>query len=584
MRSPAVALSALALAACDLDSSPSAECDAAITPIHAIQGEGPVSRLLDRPAVTTTGIVTLAIPGYGAFIQTPDPAVDNSARTSEGLLVLTDSPPEAGVRLVATGTVIEHGPGDRTTTAIAADAITSCESSAMPKYREIERDALNLGDWERLEGMRVTFPKSLTVADLNLLDDEGQITVLLRGFAAGPTEVHRPGSAVRERRIALLKSSLILDDGSFGAFPPSPFGWSPNQELPRVGDRVSEVRGVVDGSGALRVHVARLKATSSGIPPVPAVGGDLKIAVLNVLNLFNGNGRGGGFPTTRGAATAEEFERQLAKLVATLHALDADVVALTELENDGYGPESALAQLATALNQRAPLKYATIRPESRLGTDDIAVGMLYRPETLTPIGLPQSLSAPPFDYYNRQPLLQAFAPSAGGLPFSVVVNHFKSKRCGEATDRNLDRGDGQGCWNAKRVEAARALAAWARERGGDRVFVLGDLNAYSREDPILALESAGFRNLTSSLTPAERYSYVFRGTAGALDHALVTPSLFESITGVGVWHINAGTADWLDYRKLPARADRYSESVLRSSDHDPLLIGLQLDPALQDRG
>jgi predicted extracellular nuclease len=40
------------------------------------------------------------------------------------------------------------------------------------------------------------------------------------------------------------------------------------------------------------------------------VGGTVKVASFNVLNYFNGNGLGGGFPTSRGASTSEEFTRQ----------------------------------------------------------------------------------------------------------------------------------------------------------------------------------------------------------------------------------------------------------------------------------
>src|SRR3546814_8584113 len=80
-------------------------------------------------------------------------------------------------------------------------------------------------------------------------------------------------------------------------------------------------------------------------PAPPQVAGNVRIAGLNLLNLFNGDGNGGGFPTARGARDVAGYQMQQAKLVAVIQALQPDVAALMEVENDGFGADSALAQL-----------------------------------------------------------------------------------------------------------------------------------------------------------------------------------------------------------------------------------------------
>ena len=48
----------------------------------------------------------------------------------------------------------------------------------------------------------------------------------------------------------------------------------------------------------------------SGTLAPDVISGSLKVAAFNVLNYFNGDGQGGGFPTSRGANSAVEFDRQ----------------------------------------------------------------------------------------------------------------------------------------------------------------------------------------------------------------------------------------------------------------------------------
>jgi hypothetical protein len=259
-----------------------------------------------------------------------------------------------------------------------------------------------------------------------------------------------------------------------------------------------------------------------------------------------------------------------------------------EMENDGYGADSAIQDLVNRLNAAsAPGTWAFVNPDAALGVTNVAgddaikVGMLYRPARVTPVPGTTLVDQVP-DVFERHPLAQTFS-TADGQKVSVVVNHFKSKGCDGATGANLDQGDGQGCWNARRTGQAQELASWIGSTvvptaGDPDVLVIGDLNSYAKEDPILALEAAGYGNLVEQFGGAEAYSYVFGGLWGYLDHALASPSLRSQVTGAGDYHINADEPSVLDYNtnfKTPAQvASLYAPDAYRTSDHDPVLVGL----------
>nr|MDJ0760963.1 endonuclease/exonuclease/phosphatase [Woeseiaceae bacterium] len=162
------------------------------------------------------------------------------------------------------------------------------------------------------------------------------------------------------------------------------------------------------------------------------------------------------------------------------------------------------------------------------------------------------------------------------------VNHLKSKGsdCDDVGDPN--RNDGQGNCNLTRTAAAQAMGEWLAGdptgSGDGDVLIVGDVNAYTMEDPLTALADAGYVNLTATLQNAESYSFVFRGESGALDHALANESLAAQVTGALDWHVNADEPRLVDYNlegdRDPAWFD--GDSPYRSSDHDPLIIGLQL--------
>jgi hypothetical protein len=354
----------------------------------------------------------------------------------------------------------------------------------------------------------------------------------------------------------------------------------------RIGDTATGVTGVLGfGFGLYRleptqpISFARTNPRPGGPDPV---GGEFRVASFNTLNYFTTTRDQN--PDARGADNATEFQRQQAKEVAAITGLNADVVGLMEVENNGA---TAIGSLVDALNAAtAPGTYAFITEPvlnppnefgGQFGTDAIKVAMIYRPAAVTPIGAAQSSSDPVF---SRPPLIQTFRPVDGGEQFTVVGNHFKSKSCGGATGDDLDQGDGQSCFNALRVRQATALADVLDGLDVPNPLIIGDLNAYTEEDPIHTLEDAGYTGLSERFVPdASRYSFVFDGFSGELDHGLAAPEVLDNVTGTTIWHINADEPLILDYNTEFNPPGLYQPDQFRTSDHDPLIVGLQLDTA-----
>ena len=76
---------------------------------------------------------------------------------------------------------------------------------------------------------------------------------------------------------------------------------------------------------------------------------------------------------------------------------------------------------------------------------------------------------------------------------------------------------------------------------------------------------------------AYAYSYTFDGQAGYLDYALASASLVGQVQGAADWHINSDEPDVVDYDmtfKPPSQEALYEPNGNRSSDHDPVVVGL----------
>jgi predicted extracellular nuclease len=602
---------------------PVAPCAAptGLTPIPTIQGAGDRSPL-EGQEVTTWGVITADYRGPalalgGVYLQ--DPVGDASVRTSDALFVHTDTlalaaSGRAGDAVRVRGIVAEV---DGQTTLRAVSAWQACGTgpavTASPLVLPADDDAL-----EALEGMRVRVPEPLTVVEHYQLGRFGQVVLAAGGRQWQPTQRQAPGAAAESLARVQTRARLVLDDATLTQNPdPIVFarGGAPlsASNTLRAGDVVRDLEGVLtftDGGHSSAPPAWRLRPVADRPPqfeasnprplaPAP-VGGTLRVSAFNVLNYFNTFGRGactlgdaGSATDCRGAPDSVDFARQAAKIVSALVAIDADILGLVEIENDGYHSTSAIADLVHRLNAAtAPGTYALLDVDARtgirnaLGDDAIKVGLLYKPARVSPSGRTAVLATREFVFggdslpRSRPSLVQAFT-QPDGETLVVSVNHFKSK--GSACEVP-DAGDGQGHCNVVRTRAVRALATFLAGdptgTGDPDILLLGDLNANTQEDPVRVLREAGFADLEAQFMGDDSYSYLFDGRLGRLDHALATSSLSAQVTGVTVWHINADEPPVLGYeRAFKSAAQReqlYAPDPFRSSDHDPVVVGVRL--------
>ena len=560
----------LATACFQPSADPGAE---AVVAIGTVQGSGERSPL-EGEEVIVEGVVTGNFGKHlgGWFLQD---AGDGNPATSDALFVLSDgdSPVRRGDRLRVRGRVLEHGDNDTTVTALRPVELQMLEGDA-------EVAPLKLGgppdDWERLEGMRVWVDAPLAISGHRNLARHGVLVASFGGRLAAPTEVAAPGPDALAAAAENDRRSVLIDDALDHEHPDHVWYLPDHAQAPRTGGVLTGVDAVVDQrAGEYRLQLLKQPVLQPAPrPDPPTVAGDLRIAVLNLENLFNGDGRGDGFPTARGARSAEELARQLNGLLTTVHMLEPDIVAAMELENDGYGPDSSIAMLASALGG----DWRFVETGEGPGGDAIRVALLYRASSVRPVGAPAMLEGGPFGSRSRVPLAQAFR-AGDGPAFTVVANHFKSKGCSEAVGLNRDQDDGQGCWNALRTDSARRLAKWLETdptgSGTDLAAIVGDLNAYGMEDPVRPLRDAGWRDAFHGRKRV--YTYVYAAQAGRLDHVFLSPAFADRLRGAEIWHSNADEPANLGYRAT--NSGETPATPWRSSDHDPILVGFDLrDP------
>ncbi len=575
-------------------------CTLGFTPTYAIQGSGLAAAITGD--VTTRGVVVGDFEGpsptlRGFYLQDPDG--DGDPATSDGLFVFNGNADvvDVGDLVVVTGSAGEY----QGQTQVSASSVTVCDTAASVEPVDVSLPVPNDTYLERFEGMLVRFPQTLVVTELYQLGRFGQVTLSVDERLPQPTNVVFPGAAADEVQAQNDLARIIIDDDTNDQNPdPIVFGrngdaLSATNTL-RGGDTTTGATGVLtytwggNGVSPNAYRVRPLGALGGGSPEFVAtnprsgvvdVAGGVRVATLNVLNYFT-------TLNSRGADTPEELERQAAKIVATIVELDADVVGLLEIENG----TDALADLVARLNAAtAPGTYAAIETGT-IGSDEIMVALVYQPERIAALGgfavLDDTFDPAYRDAFNRPALAQTFGDAAGPRAFTVVVHHLKSKGsdCDDIGD--ADAGDGQGNCNGTRTGAVEVMLDWLATdptgSGDPDVLVIGDLNAYALEDPIQTLVNAGYVDLQPAFAgPELAYTYVFDGQWGSLDHALASPTLITQVAGAAAWHTNADEPSVLDYDtdfKEPGQVSSlYDAGPFRASDHDPLLVGLDLDAA-----
>jgi predicted extracellular nuclease len=576
--------------------------------IHEVQGAGAISPMAGN-AVLIEGIVVGDFQDgasgtngdlNGFYVQEEDADADANALTSEGIFVFNGSSPAVNVQIgdlvQVIGAVSEFSGMTQVTSFTGVTVVSS--GNPLPAATELSLPVAAVSDFEAVEGMYVTFPQTLIIAEYFNFDRFNE-TVLTSERHLTPTAEFLPGPDAIQAAADFLLDRITLDDGRSAQNPDPaihPNGGIFNLDnLFRGGDTLANVTGVMDYSFSLyRVHPTQGPVYTSVNPRTlepDEVGGSIKVASSNVLNYFSTLDSGPDIcgpaqnQECRGADDAGEFTRQRDKVIAALTAIDADVVGLLEIENNVT--DDAVIDLVAGLNAvNGAGTYDSISTGT-IGTDAIKVALIYQPAAVTPVGdyaILDSTVDPDFiDTLNRPALAQSFADNASGGVFTIAVNHLKSKGsdCDDVGDPDL--GDGAGNCNLTRAAAAQALAEWLATdptaSGDTDVLIIGDLNSYDKEDPIAVLADAGYTDLPFIFGGESAYSYVFDGQIGYLDYALASPTLFSQVSGATEWHINADEPDLIDYDtgfKAPAQDAIYAPDPYRSADHDPVIAGLDL--------
>ena len=583
--------------------------------ISALQGAGQSSPMVDQE-VTISAIVTGdfqdndadTISNLGGFyIQQAMP--DKDAATSNGVFVADGKNPgidvKVGDQVEVTGTVQEfYGETQIKLTAVKITGTGLIQATDVylptPDFTSNSKGTL-IADLERYEGMLVRFPQQLTVTDLYYLGRFGEVALAQGGRPHNFTNNNHPDVAGYAKSLELLAvKTVILDDGMKSNNPSKlrhlNAGDSADYSI-RSGDSATAITGVLRysrGSGGSGNEGWRIEPTQAVVfkndnprPGAPDIAGSTRVASYNVLNFFStlDDGKSTCGPLDnircRGANSIVELGRQLEKTVSALALMDADIIGMTELENNN---SQSIVMIVDALNTRIGNKDYRFIDTGTIYNDVIKAGIIYKSSTIKtagPFALLTSAVDPRFiDNKNRPALAQTFKVIKTGATFTVVLNHLKSKgsSCASIGDPNIF--DGQGNCNLTRTKAAAALVDWIKTdptASGDRDFlIMGDMNANIMEHPLTTFSKAGLTNLMHS--KAESYSYRFGSQVGAIDHAFVSASLLPQVKETIEWHINADEPNLFDYNLEYGRDATLfdAKSPYRASDHDPVIIGLEL--------
>lgn len=597
--------------------------------IAEIQGSGSVSPLVGQ-TVVTTGVVTAAYPtgGFnGYYIQTAGTGGDadlTSRSASDAVFVFspaTVGDVAVGDHVQVTGAVKEYfGLTELDVPAGGLTMLTEPAEAIKPVPF-----ALPTADDRRetFESMLVDPVAGYVVSDTFALGGFGRSAFGSIGLGFGgplvqETDVARVGTPEFDAVVAdNAARAVTLDDGqsartSSGQLVPYLTSATPvrtGAELRFIDSVIFDFRfqwnfqptRPVNGDASDIVTFNTGNTREANLTPQD-VGGDLVISTFNVLNYFTtfGVDLPGCLPYTdrdgnpitvrtgcdaRGAWDQENFDRQQGKIVAAINGLGADLVALEEIENSakfGKDRDAALAALVDALNADAGTETWAYVPSPRPDKlpsleeqDVIRTAFIYQPASVRPNGPSVVLSDSPAFANAREPLAQKFTASESEYAFVAIANHFKSKGgdCGELPE---------GCSDADRVAQAAALVDFADElsvgKETDQIYLLGDFNAYGEENPMHVFYDAGYTSVDRDI--AQETTYVFDGKVGSLDHVLVSPGVMadQRVSGADVWSINSAESVLNEYSRVNYFASQLFEAdtPFRSSDHDPIIVGVDV--------
>ncbi|MFQ2856495.1 ExeM/NucH family extracellular endonuclease [Aeromonas caviae] len=668
----------------------SCPADSALTPIPAIQGSGDKSPLVpdDQFESTQSVSVKAVVSGLGESLNKGfyllDVQGDGNPETSDGIFVyLNDKnfaskyPDIQPGALVCLEAKVEEYYGHTQLKPLfdgSTPRLTTLAQGAAPAataLRVLEGETLARA-LERHEGMRVRLDadSALKISRNFSYDYAARRNNLVLAHGAPlmkPTQLHVASSpeavALAEANASnrvFLESDVKAGDGKLPWLP----AWEPEQGYLRIGDAPVNLEAMVGYSyNEYRLIVPRDQTITAGdllrtgdndrqSAPARLDGTDLRIGSFNVLNYFTSHSSVGGALNVlcadqadadsakgcnRGAKSLEEFQLQRAKIVNAITEMDADLLGLMEMENNGFDEHAALHDLVESLNARqkeaskhyafVTLPKALLTEDRFFGGDAIMVAMIYRPALLTPsedadvIPLPQqryTTGGVTKSAGQRDSLVQRFTVAGSDAPLTLVANHLKSKGsgCYENGDGKTEPADLQGKCTEFRVSAAKVLGEAVSKMPG-QVLLVGDFNSYAKEDPIRVLTDyapvAGERQIRSAShtyigdkpyeqmgqTVAKGYglvdlnvkfnqekaiSYSYEAELGTLDYALANSALADKVVAVADWHINSFESNLFEYGSAYTGDLIKSDNPFSASDHDPVIVDLKLKEASKGGG
>ncbi|MDR1592670.1 MAG: ExeM/NucH family extracellular endonuclease [Prevotellaceae bacterium] len=520
----------------------------------------------EQQAVITEGVITLVLPHENGvthfFIQ--DFLGDNNAATSDAIAArtYTDGVLQAGDEVVLRGVLYDDGRH------VLLDSVSVV--SKLGADRAVAAKAVHFPDdftsWAAYDGMTLTFDQTLYVTSNAQWQRNGQLTLSSQRLRS-PTEAALPGSAAYTSLVAENNTNqIILDDGS-SVTNPTTLPFADANGTRRTGSRVDNLTAILTNTsrGYMLYPVGTPLFYGNPRPETPPLSGEynLKVCGFN-LEYYLASDYGNGYGPDNATLAAQQHQ----KILQAMLAIDADIYGLVEIQSG----QTAIAKLCTAMNQASGTgRYSYINDGTSVNGTFTKAGYIYRNDRVTPIS---DIKHNNTGVSNRKKA-QGFRLLSNGESFIFCINHFKAKS-GTGTGNDSDQGDGQGTFNASRVEEANSVVkaihtSYISYYNDSDVLIMGDLNAYAKENPLTVFETAGYSNLLKRFEGDSAYSYVYQAAAGCLDHALANATLAQQVVDATVFHINTDEPTCIGYD-----GSRRQDNMYRSSDHDPVVVTLLL--------
>ena len=556
--------------------------------IRDIQGNDHTSAYLGASVKDITGVVTHKIDGSNFVMQDIDNA-DNDNTTSEAIQVNKSTHGvNVGDKVTVAGTVEENGSGTNlTTTRIRATTVAKDGIEALPEplvvgvdiippTQIIDNDKLTSFDpvedgidfWESVEFMRVSFPNAKVIGT----PYSGDIPIVAEnttnnGFnELGGLNIAKDDYNPEKVFLNINNNNYITNSGDYF-----------------TGDLIGVISYGNSNFKVLAVEselppITRLERTKD-VTTIETKEDQLTVASYNVEN----------FSTNTKNTSDDKVEKIAKSFVDNMKS--PDIITLVEVQDTDGETDSgnsdatgSYERLIAAITKAGGPTYAwtDVAPVNNTSGGapgaNIRVGYLYNPKRVSLVEgtkgaatvanswneegslvLNPGVIEPAKFAGTRKPITAEF--EFKGERIVVIGAHLNSKGGDEPLfGKNQPPFLGS---EAQRLELATTINKFIQDglaKNSDlNVVVAGDMNDFEFTPVLDKLKGEQLTNMVDKVSAIDRFSYFFQGNNQVLDHILVPKKLVDH-TSVDMIHINAN----------------YLESQGRASDHDPVLVQIDL--------